>query len=444
MKLRKSIGLLGLPLLMAGTGCGREGPDNVILVVVDTLRADHMGLYGYTRPTTPELDRWAEQGLIFDNALATSSWTLPTFGSVLTGLWPDQHGAGSRLREGSKKWRRGPLSPAVQTLPEILQQHGFTTGAIVNNAFLREHFGAARGFEFYDYRKGRRASAVVELAEDWLVENGQERFFLMVHLIDPHLPYIPPAEFRGQFRPLEEGGIEPRGRKSIVDRLAELTEEDRASLVARYDEEIASVDRQLGRLFDTLEESGLRERTLVILTSDHGEELFDHGGFEHGHSMFQEVLRVPLVFWGPTVRSGRESAPVSVVDLAPTILEATAVDVDETMSGTSLWGLLRRTGPPPRRDLLAQNTLWGRERNTLVSWPYKLILDPKSDRVQLYDLSTDPGERRDLAVEKAAIARDLRQRLADQLDSLEAPVIEPGEDISPEMEEELRALGYLN
>jgi arylsulfatase A-like enzyme len=436
--------LLGVSVLLVTVmGCGRQKPQNVILIVVDTLRADHLSLYGYDKPTSPQLQEWAATGLVFDRAFATSPWTLPTFGSVLTGLWPAQHSAGARLPVKTKAWRRAPLSEAVTTLPEVMQRRGFATAAIVNSAFLRKRFGAARGFEFYDYQKARQAEAVVDLAQTWLSENGQKRFFMMVHMIDPHLPYVPPEEFKGKFGDVPADAIEASGRKNVVSRLPELTEADRATLVARYDEEIAFVDQQLGRLFGFLEEQGLWKHTLIILTSDHGEELFDHGGFEHGHTMFQEVLGVPLVFWGPGIEAGRTDAPVSLVDLTPTIYEAMGVKVDDELSGVSLWEALLAGERPARREILAQNTLWSREHKAIISWPYKLILDPKSGHLQLYDLESDPLEKLDLAEDKLAVAQELERRLLGRLAGLQASPSDPAV-LSEEIEEELRALGYLD
>jgi len=436
------LGALFLSVLIMG--CGRDKPRNVVLVVVDTLRADHLSVYGYHRSTSPRLEDWAARGVVFDRAFATSPWTLPTFGSVLTGLWPAQHGAGARLQDGSKKWRRAPLSEAVTTLPEVMQQHGFTTAAIVNNTFLRERFGAARGFEFYDYDKGRRAGVVVDLAQGWLSENGQDPFFLMVHMIDPHLPYFPPEDFLGKFGQVPAEAIEPRGRRKIVHRLPELSEVDKEFLGARYDEEVAYVDQELGRFFRNLEVQGLWDQTLVILTADHGEELFDHGGFEHGHSMFQEVLRVPLLMWGPGIAAGRVDSPVSVVDLAPTIYEAMGIEVENELSGVSLWDSLIAGERNARREILAQNTLWGREHKAIISWPYKLIFDPKSGRLQLYDLAMDSLEQQDLAEDKSVVAKELERLLLERLAGLEASPVDPAVVLSEEVEEELRALGYLD
>jgi arylsulfatase A-like enzyme len=431
-------------LLVVLAGCGQNKPQNVILIVVDTTRADHLSVYGYDRPTTPHLEQWAERGLVFDRAFAPSPWTLPTFGSVLTGLWPSQHSAGTRLQTDGKKWRRAPLSQAVTTLPEAMKREGFATGAIVNNAFLREQFGAARGFDFYDYKKSRRARPVVDLAHEWLSENGQKPFFMMIHMIDPHLPYSPPSDFLGKFGDVGADEIPARGRKNIVDMMDEMTDSDWLTLTARYDEEIAFVDQELGRLFGLLEDQGLWDQTLIILTSDHGEEFLDHGGFEHGHSMFQEVLRVPLMIWGPGVRSGRVESPVSLLDLKPTILDAMGIEVDESLEGVSLWDSLQTGARQKHRELLAQNVLWGREHQAIVSWPYKLIHYPKSDRRQLFDLAGDPEEAMDLAESKPAVAEQLERRLLDRLADLQIGAVGSGVKLTEEMEEELRALGYLD
>ena len=430
--------------LLLAPGCARQQVDNVLLIVVDTLRADHLSFYGYTRPTSPELAQWASRGLVFEHALATSSWTLPTFGSVLTGLWPAQHAAGVRAPEGGKKWRRAPLSPAARTLPELLQGEGFATAAIVNNAFLRPHFGVARGFDHYDYEKGRRAAAVVDETRAWLNEMDRQSFFLMVHFIDPHLPYEPPEDLLGRFGEVSAEAVQPRGRKRIVDQLETLNELDRSTLTARYDEEIAGLDRELGRLLRHLDESGLLARTLVVLTSDHGEELFDHGGFEHGHSMYQEVLRVPLVLWAPGLEAGRVATPISLVDLMPTLGEALGLPLPEDLAGSSRWQNLRAGKGWERQEILAQNTLWGREHRALIYWPYKLILDPRSGHKRLFDLSADPLEREDLAAEETAVVAELERRLRDRLAGLETRPSETGVELTEEVAEELRALGYLD
>jgi arylsulfatase A-like enzyme len=203
------------------------------------------------------------------------------------------------------------------------------------------------------------------------------------------------------------------------------------------------VDRQIGRLFDGLEQRGLLDETLVVLTSDHGEELFDHDGFEHGHTMFQELLRVPLLFWGPGVRPGRIETPVSLVDVLPTLLEALGLEPLPDLAGRSLWGLLGGGPDPAERALVAEGTLHGPDRKALVRWPWKLVVTT-GQPARLYDLGRDPGERRDLS-------QQAPERLAELLEELEATTRAASRgrlDRSPaQLDEQTRAqlgeLGYL-
>ena len=269
-------------------------------------------------------------------------------------------------------------------------------------------------------------------------------FFLMVHFIDPHLPYDAPDSVAGRFGDVSASSLTTKGRKPIVEGLAGLTDEDRETIGIRYDEEVAYVDQELGRLFDFLESESLWDETLVVLTSDHGEELFDHGGFEHGHSMFQELLRVPLVMWGPGIEGGREPTPVSLQDLVPTIVAATGADVPVGLTGFSLWESIAEGKQLPRRELLAENILWGREHQAIVVWPYKLIFEPRSGRMSLFDLQADPAETEDLSIEEPEKAGELLQRLRARLATLESSEAGAAVTLSPEMEEELRALGYLD
>jgi arylsulfatase A-like enzyme len=430
-------------LLCAGVfiGCVPPQPQAVVLIVVDTLRADHLGLYGYERPTSPNLDRWSREGVIFEQAFATSPWTLPTFGSILTGELPAGHAAGRRVKG---KWKRAPLEESLPTLAEILREEGFTTGAVVSNPFLKPEFGTSRGFETYDYERSRRADAVVDWTLEWLDTAAEQPFFLMMHLIDPHLPYDAPPPVEGRFT---AGGRDPRplGKlREFRSRTDTLSEEEKSFIAGLYDEEIALVDRELGRFLEALEERGLWDRLLVILTSDHGEELFDHAGFEHGHSMYQELLRVPLIVWGPAVRAGREARPVSLLDLAPTIFEAVGSAAGERLPGESLWTVLRSRGEMPDRAILAENTLWVRELKTIVRWPHKLILDPKGGRRRLYDLAADPEEAVDLASGEPQLASRLEEELLGRLSRAHRRSSSTAPAVSDQTLDELRALGYVD
>jgi len=420
--------LLGALLAVLAAACTPSQPQpirrSVVLVVVDTLRADHLGTYGYARATSPALDRWSAQGAVFERALATSSWTVPSFGSLFTGRIPSAHGAGQLLRRDGVPIRRDgrkvvlSLDPGVQTLAELLARQGWATAAIVSNHFLAPAVGLARGFETYDFVPAdngdkRRARVVVDRAIDWLRHRDGRPFLLVLHFFDPHLAYGAPAPFAGRFT-ADYGGARrlPVTDLDGIRRAApSLGEAERAFITAAYDEELAYADGELDRLRQALAaQSSADTPPLILFTADHGEELFDHDGFEHGHTLFQELVHVPLVVWGPGVRPGRVTVPVSLVDVVPTVLDALRVTAPDHLDGVSLWPLLRGDAPPPSpRALVAEGTLFGPDRRAIVRFPEKLIVGGERGR-ELFDLSADPREERNVAAtgsDADTLAREL-------------------------------------
>jgi arylsulfatase A-like enzyme len=416
---------------------------------VDTLRADHLGLYGYPRLTSENLDRWAEQGRIFEQALATSSWTLPSFGSILTGHIPARHRAGRRSAEND--WKRvRQLDESLPTLAETLRAEGFATGAIVNNPWLKPRFGFERGFDTYDFARTtgrilRRADEVVDLALDWIDGHRDRPFFLLVHMFDPHLNYDAPEPVRGRFtapfRPKYR--LPVVGLKQIRERVSTVEEREKEFITAAYDEEVAFVDQEIARFFSALGDRDLWDRLLVVLTSDHGEELFDHGGFEHGHAHFQETLRVPLIVWGEQISPGRSARPVSQVDLMPTVLDAIGIPHAEFPVARSLWPHLTARDSLPVRPLIAEATMYGPERWSILEWPLKLEVEPVSGNRRLFDLVDDARELHNLAENE----KDTADRLADLFVAIRRNSFSEGEPDAVEMDEEtlgeLRALGYV-
>lgn len=436
--------------LIGLTACRAPIPQrvsDVVVVVVDTLRADHLGLHGYARPTSPEIDGWARRGVVFEHAWSSAPWTLPAMASLLTGRWPSVHGAGSRAAQSDWAQARR-LGPDLPTLAGELGRSGWRTAAVVNNVFMAPGLGLARGFATYDYRpagigRGRRAGEAVDASLGWLdAQPPGTPVFLLVHLFDPHLPYDAPPPHAGRFSSaFAATPLRPAQPQDVRRRRAALSAGERSFVTAAYDEEVAATDAQVGRLLAGLETRGRLKRALVILTADHGEELFDHGGFEHGHSTYQEVLRVPFVAWAPGLRPRRESVPVSLVDVLPTALEATGIARPET-DGRSLWPLLTRGAQPGPRLLAAEGTLRRPERRALLRWPLKLVTDEEQGRCELYDLARDPGERRDLAAERPEDVAHLKERLERLL--VARPPAQAGEgQLSAAEREELRALGYV-
>lgn len=439
---------------LSALGCGAESdepPPSVILIMVDTLRADHLGFSGYERPTSPQLDEWTRSGLVFENALATSPWTLPSFVSVFTGQLPSLHGAG-RIGDGEER-KFSALKATLPTLAEKLGEKGLTTGAIVNNPFLSPSFGVARGFEHYDHDSGgnqeiRRADEIVDRGLAWLDAQADAPFFLLLHFFDPHLDYDAPEPVRGTFTAGIETGLayDHETWDALRKGELELGPQDERYVVAAYDEELLYLDAQLGRLRRGLEERGLLDRALVVFTADHGEELFEHGDFEHGHEMWQEILHVPMVFWGVGVRSGRDATPVSLVDVAPTILEAAGIRPAEGIAGRSLWPSLRGDGALAVRSVFAEGNLYGPELKTLLRWPYKLVKPRGKDAPgRLYDLAVDPHEKRDLADAHPEIVEELLEEL--RVTIKEARTIRKSlrdeAELDEETRERLKSLGYV-
>jgi arylsulfatase A-like enzyme len=421
----------------------------VILIVVDTLRPDHLGSYGYSRATSPGLDTWAQSGVVFDNAYSSSSWTLPAFGTMYTGQYPARHGAGAYVGNGEAeeagsargRQRFAGLDTAFPTVAESFTAAGYRTGAVLSNPFLHATFGVARGFDDYDFAPNRRAATTVDRAMSWIAARGEEPFFLMIHFMDTHLPYDPVSEYRGRFTAADGSAVRYPVAKvhEIRRQMGEFGTADRDFIVAAYDEEVAYLDSQLDRLFDELEAAGLWERASVVLTSDHGEEFFEHGGFEHGHAMYDEVVRVPLIIWSGA--SGRAAEPASLIDLAPTLLDLGGLGVGPDLAGKSLVPFLRAGGgrERPERGLVTEGVLGSGDLRSVILWPNKVIFIG-DEPAFLFDLEADPEERDNLLGTVPgldALVSAAARLLESPTGALEEAVLDP------EVLEQLRDIGYI-
>jgi len=436
--------------------------DRVVLIVVDTLRADRLGCYGYDeQPTTPTMDRIAGEGILFERFHAASPWTGASFGSILTGVSPTVHRAGAHARKESTTAKSimgvdtTPLSRTVPTLPELLGE--IETAAIVTNSFLHRSMGFHRGFDHYDQEnaglaKSRRADSTTAAALGWLEKNGSQPFFLLVHYFDPHMSYDPPREYLRQFA----GGPSDRLSAPFSDhsraRNGELdpSENEKAFIRGLYNGEVRFVDDQIGVLVAAMERLGLLDKTWLVITSDHGEEQFDHGSFDHGHRYEEEVTRVPLIVRPPggKWRAGTR-IPYSArhIDLAPTILEWLGREPPTTMSGKSLAGLLDGSETAHRPAYIEFNIYW-RQRSALFDGRYKLIHATELDEGWLYDLQEDPLERRKLGSEHPRY-RVLERQLSairSRLKQLAAATEVDTEtvELPAEVVESLRSLGYID
>ena len=446
-------GLALAALAVLAGGC-RRAPDrpNLVLVTVDTLRADHTTPYGYARDTTPVLARLAREGVVVDQAYAPMATTGPSHAALLTSRYPIALGY---LRNGQR------LDEGQTTLAERLRAAGYRTSAAVSSFVLDKRLGFAQGFGTYECRfEKRRATATMErwegltvpagfdrradettdVALAWLARRGKDRpFFLWVHYFDPHQPYSPPAPYDRRFAGAGEPG--PAGTAAL------------------YDGEIAFTDHQLGRLLEAIEAEGPSARTLVVVTADHGEGLMQHGHMGHGLHLYEEAVRVPLIYRWPGVlpAGARVPGPVEHVDLVPTVLDLIGVPRGpDDVQGQSLAAALRgRAGTPgrdPRRTVFLQRRLYDTdvvsgfrvkgEKFAVRAGQWKYIEAAEEQTRELYDLRADPGEAKDLFAAQGAVAAGLARGLAGWRARLDRRA-RARDDSSPEMQEALRALGYV-
>jgi arylsulfatase A-like enzyme len=395
-------------------------PRNLILVSVDTLRADRLGCYGNRRPTSPAIDRIAAEGIVFDDASAPSPWTKPSHASLFTGRYPSAHGAGTMS---------GELRADVPHLAEWLARRGYETVAVVNSLLLRQH-GLERGFARLDYvpfvQGERRSSPVTERATARLGERDTTKpLFLFVHYMDVHSDYASLPRYESLFARPYDGfadGTTQQLYRHALDRF-ELGARDVEHLIDLYDAGIRQVDDQIDRLLRFLDERGMLDSSLLVLLSDHGEEFLEHGGVLHGHSQYQELVRVPLVLRGAGLPRGvRIPEPVSLLDVLPTVLALLGVPAPAPLDGIDLqplWTSPERalpprllfyeadvTFPPPAPGIVPAGT-----HRAVREGRFKFHYDLAARRAGLFDLSADPREQVDRIDAEPQKARELSERL---------------------------------
>jgi len=418
--------MMAAALLLAITaGCERRSqPLNVVIIGVDTLRPDHLGCYGYDRNTSPGIDRFATQGVLFENVISHSPWTLPSFASIFTSLYPAQHGASALNSQ---------LRTDQPTLAMMLLKKGYSTAAIINAPFLRPEFKLDRGFEFYDYKPpfaDRLADGTTADALAWIDGHMGEPFFLFVHYFDPHLPYQPPAPYDTRFAPGYTGDLTasfdinlfPEARATNFETMKAVPAEDWDYIRALYDGEIAFTDRAVGELLAGLDRRNLRENTLIIFLSDHGEEFFEHEGFEHGHTLYDELIKVPLIVSLPrqVPENARLKEHVRLIDIAPTVLDFLGIEPASHMEGASLRPMITGEGEmdAPAGSLLppgigfSESMLYGPQRKSIVAYPWKYVYDMMTGGCLLFDLRADPGETEDLAAARPEALKPASELLA--------------------------------
>jgi arylsulfatase A-like enzyme len=428
------------------------------LISLDTLRPDHLSCYGHERETSPAIDALADRGVRFTDASSAAPWTLPSHVTMFTGLYPSHHG----VKDYSNR-----LPQESVTLAEILREHGFQTFAVINTWNIADpRYEIFQGFAPEDVRYIREAASaagggqvildtgaeVEQVARAFLEKRDASKpFFLLAHFYDAHTDFTPTSENRERFVSPYPGELDGTTGQlmEVRARGLRLGEADLRFLREMYDAEIRGLDDILARFFAFLEEQGLVEDTLIVLTADHGEEFQEHGGLLHGRTQYEELLRVPLLFAGPGIPRGKVvDQPASLVDLLPTILGRLEIAPPARLDGIDL-------APAWNGEMLPERLLFGEadHNNVVDGQPVidikrmarlgheKLHLDRLTEQAQLFDLAQDPREQRDLSASSPQRVEFLRYALTHFLDGA-VPGKESGEELSPENLELLHELGY--
>jgi choline-sulfatase len=453
---------LGLALLLPSAGCGRnERPRGIVLVVIDTLRADHLSAYGNPRPVSPHIDALARNGVLFEDAFTHAPWTLPAFVGLLSGSYPSRRVFDRRLEVSEV---------------EALRDAGFATAAFTEGGFVSSYFGIDRGFQTFEAREAAVHLQGADVAEHpgapggiehtfaaagaWLRAHSDRRFFLMVHTYEVHVPYLRTDLAQGLPRgTLPHAVYDIPTVGAVASGRIPVGPVEVAYVRALYDGGVAAADRAVGGLLELLDTLGIADSTLVVLTADHGEELGERRASRlgmHGDYLYDTLLHIPLIMRGPGVRlhGGRVATQVRLIDVMPTILDLAGVPLPAYADGRSLVPLLDGTEGPPRPDyaeVTPPESPGVPRRVALRDGEHKLIVNlpplaPGEVPAELYDLASDPHETHNLAATDPALEDALAAQLRQHREALGHrghAAMATDTDVPSDLHDQLRALGYV-
>jgi arylsulfatase A-like enzyme len=461
-----STGLAALLLLLflnlwlgVGSAIKKPAGPNIVLIVIDCLRADHVGCYGYQRPTTPTIDLLAAKGRRFKSAYSNAPWTKPSIATLFSSIYPSVHNVNNI----------GSVMPdKILTMAEILKDKGYETFFFNGgNGFIRKEFKFDQGFDTYIYRPHKSSNAE-DVTRDFLQNMpglNNARFFAYLHYMDAHLPYTQNS-YNYFFTDNRDARFAPGSRNSIFLNTKalraltfnrEISGPERNLLVSHYDGQIRYVDENIKKVLEGLKEYGFLKETVIIITSDHGEEFWEHKNVEHGHTLYNELLQVPLIICGAGIKPSVITAPVALIDLLPTVMEAAGIEADNAdCQGRSLLRQGDWEKAIPEIPVFASGTLYGNEKYCLIKDSKKIILNTetnkgKSDfpgyrsraRLELYDLQEDAPESRNMA-DTLPAASQYKKDL-DKFRNM-APLFEEDASVTVidgHLKKSLESLGYL-
>lgn len=463
------LGLLIAVIVSLSIFAGGEKRPNVILISIDSLRADHLHCYGYDRNTSPHIDQLAREGVLFVNTFSSSGWTLPAHVSMLTSLVVPTHGVVKPDKKIDRK---------VKTLAQALKEHGYTTAGFISAVFVHAIYGFDKGFDVYEdlsadpsiLEKHPDSTHVIEAifsdvegitspritrrVTQWLHENRKKPFFLFLHYFDVHYDYMPPPPYDTMFDPGYTGTISAKNYYYNDAVNPNMSPADLKHIIALYDGEIRFVDEHIGLLLERLKESHLDKNTIIIVTADHGEEFFEHGGKDH-RTLYDEVLRIPLIIkWPGHIPEGkRVNSLAGIIDIMPTVLDLACGDTTGTMMGKSLRNQIFGDGNSSSPPLLGELVCLHNDSHlfSLRTDKAKIIFDSTYDKTYIYDLANDPGETEDLGQNIKAVSlkedleRQLQSAMKNAVDKKKEWHIKEGslEKLSKAQEKNLKSLGYI-
>ena len=421
---------------------------NIILISIDSLRSDHLGCYGYKRNTTPNIDKLAADGVTFENAISTTTWTLPAHISMLTALSPEVHQV---IRDGVR------LSEKATVCAEILKDADYLTAGFVSAPYLHSEFGFNQGFDLYDdytiYHSSNRAShqgitspKIHKRVKKWLAKNHQQSFFLFVHYWDVHYDYNPPPPYDTMFDPNYKGKITGENYERNHRINPSMHKRDLEHIIALYDGEIAFTDSYIGKLLAYLKQLGLYDKTLIILTADHGDEFFEHGRKGHRKNLFDETLKVPLMMKFPANewQGKRLAKQVQIIDIVPTFLAYLSFNWDANFQGKSLMPLI--SGAADESEPYNFADLHGWLKCVRSNQTKYIVNMERRKRFQLYDLAEDKGEQHDKTMSRPALRKKMHKTLTDWLKVAKILAKNLGKsefEYEENLKKQLKDLGYI-
>jgi arylsulfatase A-like enzyme len=426
----------------------RTKPQLIVLITIDALRADHLGVYGYQRPTSPRIDAFARESIVIDDAIAQAPYTKASIASLMTGLYPSAHktftvsSAVADAMDGDVDGSlpiTDVLQPDLTTLAEALKARGYATAAFTTNPFLIADFGFSQGFDRFEFVAGDGFAPAEDVLDPALqvIASSAKPLFVWMHVMEPHSPYAPRAAMAKLLPPLAPPRLIP-DEVTVPPYLADSASRDVRYYESLYDAEIRSVDAAIGNFLDALRERPAWRNTAVVITADHGEEFLDHGGLEHNTTLYDEMIRVPLIVRIPWLAPRYVAAQAQLVDLMPTLAALAGAPLTEPIHGRDLRPLLRgeTAAPVPAFAERVGEQVAVRTRD------WKLIAGPRDGR-ELYALTRDPREQHTLALPRRLVEMEaIMRRLLGEAVSAGKRVDGESTPIDPDVRQRLEALGY--